>query len=217
MRALLTATAALTLSLVSATPALPQGYAPGVAAAKMIPAPGLTVNLFAAEPDISQPILAKFDDRGRLWTIQYLQYPLPAGLKRVKVDRWSRAVYDRVPEPPPKGPRGADRITICADTDGDGRADSFKDFVTGLNLCTGLAFGHGSLYKVSPLAKTATPLLTGSIPNQPVEPVAWVNGAGRSQVFYTSLGGPQDFQTAAFRRLLANAILWALDQPIPAE
>jgi putative heme-binding domain-containing protein len=146
MRALLTATAALTLLLVLAAPALPQGYAPGVAAAKMIPAPGLTVNLFAAEPDISQPILAKFDDRGRLWTIQYLQYPLPAGLKRVKVDRWSRAVYDRVPEPPPKGPRGADRITICADTDGDGRADSFKDFVTGLNLCTGLAFGHGGVY-----------------------------------------------------------------------
>jgi nicotinamidase-related amidase/type 1 glutamine amidotransferase len=77
--------------------------------------------------------------------------------------------------------------------------------------------GHGSLYKVSPLAKTATPLLTGSIPNQPVEPVAWVNGAGRAQVFYTSLGSPEDFQTAAFRRLLANAILWALDQPIPAE
>jgi nicotinamidase-related amidase/type 1 glutamine amidotransferase len=76
--------------------------------------------------------------------------------------------------------------------------------------------GHGSLYKVSPLAKTATPLLTGSIPNQPVEPVAWVNGAGPSRVFYTSLGGPEDFQTAAFRRLLANAIAWALGQPIPA-
>jgi nicotinamidase-related amidase/type 1 glutamine amidotransferase len=76
--------------------------------------------------------------------------------------------------------------------------------------------GHGSLYKVSPLAKTATPLLTGSIPNQPAEPVAWVNEIGRSRVFYTSLGAPDDFQSAAFRRLLANAILWALDQPIPA-
>jgi nicotinamidase-related amidase/type 1 glutamine amidotransferase len=77
--------------------------------------------------------------------------------------------------------------------------------------------GHGCLYKVSPLAKTATPLLTGSIPNQPVEPVAWVNSAGPSRVFYTSLGGPEDFQTAAFRRLLANAMVWALGQPIPEE
>jgi nicotinamidase-related amidase len=80
----------------------------------------------------------------------------------------------------------------------------------------GLPFtGHGSLYRVSPLAKTATPLLTGSIPNQPVEPIAWINRAGRSRVFYTSLGSPEDFQTPAFRRLLANAILWALDRPIP--
>jgi type 1 glutamine amidotransferase/nicotinamidase-related amidase len=77
--------------------------------------------------------------------------------------------------------------------------------------------GHGSLYKVSPLAKTATPLLAGSIPNQPVEPVAWINQVGRSRVFYTSLGSSEDFQTAGFRRLLANAILWALGQPVPAE
>src|SRR5262249_53448872 len=35
--------------------------------------------------------------------------------------------------------------------------------------------GHGSLYKVSPLAKSSTPLLTGSIPDQAAEPVAWVN------------------------------------------
>ncbi len=132
--------------LLLAAQARPQGYAPDVAPARMAPADGLAVNLYAAEPDVRQPILVKFDDRGRLWTIQYLQYPNPAGLRRVKVDRFSRTVYDRVPEPPPKGPRGDDRITICEDTDGDGRADRFKDFVTGLNLCTGLAFGHGGVY-----------------------------------------------------------------------
>jgi len=44
-----------------------------------------------------------------------------------------------VPEPPPRGPKGADRITICEDTDGDGRFDKFKDFVSGLNLASGLA------------------------------------------------------------------------------
>jgi putative membrane-bound dehydrogenase-like protein len=85
-----------------------------------------------------------------VWTIQYLQYPNPAGLERVKVDRWSRTVYDRVPEPPPRGPRGADKITILTDTDGDGRADKFKDFVDGLNLVTGVEFGHRGVYVLQP-------------------------------------------------------------------
>ena len=145
-RAILTSAVFLALVLGLVAQARPQGFAPDVAASRMRPADGLAVNLYAAEPDVRQPILVKFDDRGRLWTIQYLQYPTPAGLKRVKVDRWSRTVYSHTPEPPPKGPRGNDRITICEDTDGDGRADRFKDFVTGLNLCTGLAFGHGGVY-----------------------------------------------------------------------
>ncbi|HVK19569.1 MAG TPA: PVC-type heme-binding CxxCH protein [Fimbriiglobus sp.] len=123
-----------------------QGFPPADAAKRMKPADGLTVKLFAAEPDVRQPIFVKCDDRGRVWTIQYLQYPNPAGLSRVKVDRWSRTVYDRVPEPPPKGPKGADRITICEDSDGDGRADRFKDFVAGLNLCTGVEFGFGGVF-----------------------------------------------------------------------
>src|SRR6266478_3861584 len=123
-----------------------QGYSVAEAPKHFEVAPGLKATLFAGEPDIRQPILVKFDDRGRLWTIQYLQYPNPAGLARVKVDRWSRTTYDRVPEPPPKGPRGADRITILEDTDGDGRADKCTDFVAGLNLATGLAFGHGGVY-----------------------------------------------------------------------
>ncbi len=127
-------------------PAQPGGVPPAESAKRMVPADGLEVTPFAAEPDVRQPIFVKCDDRGRVWTIQYLQYPNPAGLKRVAVDRWSRTVYDRVPEPPPKGPRGADRITICEDTDGDGRADAFKDFVSGLNLCTGVEFGHGGVF-----------------------------------------------------------------------
>lgn len=74
---------------------------------------------------------------------------------------------------------------------------------------------HGSLYKVSPLARTTTTVLTGSIPDKPGEPVAWCNSRGSARVFYTSLGHPDDFQIPAFRRLLANALLWALDRPIP--
>jgi len=95
---------------------------------------------------VRQPVAIEFDERGRLWVIQYLQYPNPAGLKRVKVDRYSRTVYDRVPEPPPKGPKGADRITILSDFDRDGRAHKSKDFLGDLNLATGLAFGHGGVF-----------------------------------------------------------------------
>ncbi|HEX5472194.1 MAG TPA: PVC-type heme-binding CxxCH protein [Lacipirellulaceae bacterium] len=126
--------------------AYPQGFSPEEAARRMTLAKGLKVTLFAGEPMVRQSIFVKCDDRGRVWTIQYLQYPNPAGLKRVKVDRWSRTVYDRVPKPPPFGPRGADRITILEDTDGDGHADKAKDFVNGLNLVTGVEFGHGGVY-----------------------------------------------------------------------
>jgi putative membrane-bound dehydrogenase-like protein len=124
----------------------PQGYTPEIAVRKMKVPDGFTAKLVAAEPFVRQPVAIDFDDRGRLWVIQYLQYPNPAGLKRVKVDRYSRTVYDRVPEPPPRGPKGADRITILEDTDGDGRIDRAKDFVNGLNLASAFAFGHGGVF-----------------------------------------------------------------------
>ena len=123
-----------------------QGYPPGEAPRHMTLPQDLQVQLVASEPMIVQPVCIEFDDRGRLWTIQYIQYPNPAGLKRAVVDRWSRTTYDHVPEPPPRGPKGADRITILEDTDGDGRADKAHDFVNGLNLATGLAFGHGGVF-----------------------------------------------------------------------
>jgi len=134
------------LVLPSASSLFGQGFAPEKAVSRMTVSEGLKVRLVASEPEIRQPILVKVDDRGRLWTIQYLQYPNPAGLERVKVDRWSRTIYDRIPKPPPHGPRGADRVTILEDRDGDGRADHFTDFIDGLNLATGIAFGHGGVY-----------------------------------------------------------------------
>ncbi len=109
-------------------------------------ADGLEATLFASEPTVRQPLTMSFDDRGRMWIIQYLQYPHPAGLKPVEVDQYLRTKYDRVPEPPPRGTPGADRITILEDTDGDGRVDRSKDFVAGLNLATGLALGHGGVF-----------------------------------------------------------------------
>src|SRR5207245_2412067 len=74
-----------------------------------------------------------------------------------------------------------------------------------------------SLYKVSPLAKSATPLLTGKWSDEPAEPVAWTHTHKGGRIFFTSLGAPDDFKLAPFRRLLANGVLWALDKPVPAE
>src|SRR5229473_2147416 len=127
-----------------------QGFAPDEAVKRMKVPAGFHVKLVACEPEVRQPVTMTFDDRGRLWVIQYLQYPTPAGLKPVKVDQYLRTVYDRIPEPPPKGPRGADRITIYADTKGDGRFHAVKDFVTGLNLASGMALGHGGVFVVQP-------------------------------------------------------------------
>jgi putative membrane-bound dehydrogenase-like protein len=126
--------------------AFAEGLRPEEAIKKMKVADDLEVKIVASEPMVRQPVCIEFDDRGRLWVIQYLQYPNPAGLKRAKVDRYSRTVYDKVPEPPPRGPKGADRITILDDFDETGRARSAKDFISDLNLASGLASGHGGVF-----------------------------------------------------------------------
>lgn len=69
---------------------------------------------------------------------------------------------------------------------------------------------NGSLYRPSPLVAGAQLLLIGTIPDQPPEPVAWTNRYGNSRVFYTSLGHPDDFKNPQFRKLLTNAVFWAM-------
>jgi putative membrane-bound dehydrogenase-like protein len=136
--------------LLSAAAARGQGFSPEEALKRMKVADGFEVKLVAAEPMIRQPVSMSFDDRGRLWVLQYLQYPTPAGLKAVKVDQYLRTTYDRVPEPPPRGPKGADRITILSDPDETGRFRKSKDFITGLNLASGFCLGHGGVYVAQP-------------------------------------------------------------------
>jgi hypothetical protein len=60
-----------------------QSLSPDDAVARMTVAAGFEVSVVAAEPMVRQPVAMEFDDRGRLWVIQYLQYPNPNGLKRV--------------------------------------------------------------------------------------------------------------------------------------
>jgi putative heme-binding domain-containing protein len=110
----------------------------------------LTVDLVLSEPHIGQPLSMKFDSRGRLWVVNYLQYPSPAGLKMISQDKFLRSVYDQVPPPPPNHFRGVDKITIHQDTDGDGKYDQHKTFIEGLSLCTSFEFGRGGVWVLQP-------------------------------------------------------------------
>lgn len=110
----------------------------------------LQVELVLSEPIVSQPLFMNFDERGRLWVMQYLQYPEPEGLTLLSKDQWWRAVYDKVPDPPPFGVKGKDKITIHEDTDGDGVFDKHKTFVDGLNIATAFVKGRGGLWVLNP-------------------------------------------------------------------
>lgn len=124
---------------------------PPAEAAKSFHVPDdLEIELVLAEPVVTQPVFLNFDERGRMWVVQYLQYPAPAGLNVVSHDNFWRAVYDKVPEPPPRGVKGRDKITIHEDTDGDGVFDKHKTFVDGLNIATACVRGRGGVWVLNP-------------------------------------------------------------------
>ena len=76
---------------------------------------GFEIQLYASEPDIEKPINISFDARGRMWVTQSFEYPFPA-----------------VPG------KGKDHLTILEDTDDDGKADKFINFVDTLNIPIGV-------------------------------------------------------------------------------
>ncbi len=110
----------------------------------------LVVEACLSEPLVGQPLCVKFDARGRLWVMEYRQYPNPAGLKPVSRDKHLRTVYDRVPPPPPRRTPGRDRISIHEDTDGDGRYDRHSVFLDNLNIATAFEFGRDGLWVLNP-------------------------------------------------------------------
>ena len=111
---------------------------------------GLQLDLVASEPAVRQPLSFNFDERGRMWVVQYLQYPNPAGLKMLSRDVYLRSVYDKVPPAPPNHFRGADKLTIHEDTNGDGVFDKHKTFVSGLNLMSSAVKGRGGVWVLNP-------------------------------------------------------------------
>jgi putative heme-binding domain-containing protein len=110
----------------------------------------LEIDQVLTEPQVRQPVFMNFDERGRLWVVEYLQYPHPAGLKMLSRDSVWRAVYDKVPPPPPHQFVGADKICIFEDTHGDGVFDREKVFADGLNIVTAVTKGRGGVWVLNP-------------------------------------------------------------------
>ncbi len=113
-------------------------------------ADGLRVELVAAEPVVEQPLSMHFDSRGRLWVVEYRQYPFPEGLKVIRYDQYLRAVFDKVPLPPPHGVKGRDRITVFTDTDGDGTYDHHQVAIDGLNITSSVLTGENGIWVLNP-------------------------------------------------------------------
>lgn len=86
--------------------------------------PHFSLELFAQEPDIVNPISMSWDETGRLWVIETVDYP-----NTVREE-------DGV---------GDDRIKILEDTDGDGRADQVSVFAEHLNIPTSMVFANGGV------------------------------------------------------------------------
>jgi len=115
----------------------------------------LELDLLFKEPLVANPLYINFDERGRMWLVQYRQYPWPAGLKLVSRDKVWRNIYDPPFAPPPPHAvgspfRGHDRVTIHEDTSGDGKFDKHTVFLDGLNFCTAALKGRGGVYVMNP-------------------------------------------------------------------
>ena len=82
---------------------------------------GFDVKVFAAEPNIRNPIALTWDERGRLWVVESTDYP-----------------HEHVGTE-----TGTDRITICEDTDGDYVADRFIRFAENQPLTTAITVVKG--------------------------------------------------------------------------
>ena len=95
---------------------------PDEAIARMTVPEGFTVECVAHEPNLVNPVAMTFDERGRVWVCESLEYPRRDA-----------------------GP-GRDRIKVLEDTDADGRADRFTIFADGLNIPSGIAVGHGGVW-----------------------------------------------------------------------
>ena len=99
------------------------------AAAKMKLPPGFKASVFAAEPDVQNPIALAWDGRGRLWIAENYTYAEHA----LKFDLRLR-----------------DRVLIFEDKDGDGRFDGRKVFTDEVQMLTSIEVGYGGVWLMCP-------------------------------------------------------------------
>ncbi|WP_346317949.1 PVC-type heme-binding CxxCH protein [Chitinophaga sp. YIM B06452] len=103
-------------------PKMQEALSPG-ASNKLTQVPAdFEIKLFAAEPDITKPIAMTWDEKGRLWIVESVDYPNAF----TEIDSAAN-----------------DRIKICEDTDGDGKADKFTIFADSLNIPTSIVLSNG--------------------------------------------------------------------------
>ncbi len=113
---------------------------------------GFTVELVAAEPDIVNPVAMTFDERGRIWITESIEYPRHQA-----------------------GP-GRDRVKVLESTRGDGRYDKITVFADGLNIPSGIAVGHGGVW----VANAPDILYYPEVDGKAGKPEVVVTGFGRS-------------------------------------
>lgn len=101
---------------------------PEEAAAGMKVPPGCSVTVFAAEPQVHNPVAMAWDRRGRLWIAECYTYG----------DRTTR--YDLSLR---------DRVLIFADRDGDGRADERKVFCDNVQRLMSVEVGLGGVWLIA--------------------------------------------------------------------
>ena len=94
------------------------------AATAVLPA-GFRCEVFAAEPDVQQPIAMCFDDSDRLWVAECYTYA-------ERPPRWDENLRDR--------------IVILEDSDGDGRADKRKVFWDQATHLTSIACADDGIF-----------------------------------------------------------------------
>ncbi|RYD33122.1 MAG: dehydrogenase, partial [Verrucomicrobiaceae bacterium] len=102
---------------------------PARAAADWKLPPGFRASVFAAEPEVRQPIAMCLDDRGRLWVAESFMYAGSIGGYFEKKLR--------------------DRIVIFEDTDHDGVHDKRTVFAEGLERLTSIEVGLGGVWALT--------------------------------------------------------------------
>src|SRR6185503_19485953 len=144
------------------------------AAAKATLPPGFQMHVFAAEPDVRQPIAFCLDDRGRVWVAEGITYPKRRGRPP------QEAAGTDGGRPTPAQLKdifgGADRILVLEDTDGDHRFDKKTVFLENVNLISGLAVGFGGVWIGAAPYLLFVPIQEGDQPKPAGDPKILLDG-----------------------------------------